>query len=74
LGNCPASAFSDVGLVVATRSGCGAAGAAALKLEANKIAEAESKASERVIWSAEARDELFLGVFMCLFLAFRLCA
>ena len=35
-----------------------------MKLEANKIAETESKATERVIWSAEARTELFWSFFI----------
>jgi hypothetical protein len=49
----------------------GAAGAAgaALKLEANNIAEIESRATERVIWSAEARAELFWRFFILFFLA-----
>ena len=42
----------------------GAAGAAALKLEANKIAATESRATEMVIWSAEARVELFWRFFI----------
>ena len=48
-------------------SGCGlpgAAGAAALKLDANKIAETDSSEIERVIWSAEARAELFWRFFI----------
>jgi hypothetical protein len=37
---------------------------AALKLVANNIAETESRATERVIWSAAARAELFWRFFM----------
>ena len=55
---------SDCGLLCAA----GAAGAA-LKLDANNIAEAESRATERVIWSAEARAELFWRFFILFFLA-----
>jgi hypothetical protein len=57
---------------MATTSDCGlpgAAGVAALKLEANKIAAADIRATERVIWSAEARAELFLRFFILFFLA-----
>jgi len=35
-----------------------------LKLEANKIAETDSRATESVIWSAEARAELFWRFFI----------
>jgi hypothetical protein len=42
----------------------GAAGAAAQKLDANKIAEIESKALARVTWRADARAELFLRFFI----------
>ena len=57
------SEFCDTAAVF----GCGlsgAAGAAAQKLDANKIAEIESNATERVTWRAEARAELFLRFFM----------
>src|SRR6478736_4060389 len=37
---------------------------AALKLEASRIAEMDSRAIENVIWSAEARTESFLVVFI----------
>ncbi len=63
--------FCDAGAVVATTSDSarnGGAGAAALKLEANKIAAMESRATERVIWSAEARAELFWRFFILCFL------
>jgi hypothetical protein len=40
-----------------------------LKLVANNIAETESRATERVIWSAEARAELFWRFFILFFLA-----
>ena len=62
--------FCDAGAVVATAFDCGwngGAGAAALKLEANKIAAMESRATERVIWSAEARAELFWRFFILIF-------
>jgi hypothetical protein len=65
-------AFCEAGAVVATTSDCdlaGAAGAAALKLDANKITAAESRATEMVIWSAEARAELFWRFFILFFLA-----
>ena len=65
-------AFCAAGPVDATTSDCGlacAAGAAALKLDANKIAETESRATERVIWSAEARAELFWRFFILFFFA-----
>ena len=53
----------------------GAAGPAALKLDANKIAETESRAMESVIWSAEARAELFFGFFIGISFAVRgVCA
>lgn len=41
-----------------------AAAGAALKLDANMIAATAMKATERVIWSAEARAELFLRFFI----------
>src|SRR5205814_2046620 len=41
-----------------------------LKLEANKIAAMESRARERVIWSAEARAELCWRFFIRFFLGF----
>ena len=44
---------------------------AALKLDANKIAETDSSATERVIWSTEARVELFWRFFILFFLAFQ---
>jgi hypothetical protein len=37
---------------------------AALKLEASRIAEMDSRAIENVIWSAEARTELLPVVFI----------
>ena len=40
--------------------------AAALKLDANKIAKTDSRTTEMVIWSAEARAE----VFWCFFIFF----
>jgi hypothetical protein len=57
--------------LIAMVSLCGLPGAAgaALKLEANNIAEIESRATERVIWSAEARAELFWRFFILFFLA-----
>jgi hypothetical protein len=61
--NCIA-ATSDFGLP-------GAAGAAALKLDANKIAATDIRATARVIWSAEARAELFWRFFIFVFLAIR---
>jgi hypothetical protein len=64
LGSARRSAFCDTEPLI------GATGAAALKLEANKIAETESRATERVIWSAEARVEL-LGRFFILFFLVR---
>jgi hypothetical protein len=51
----------------AMTSCCGlsdAAGAAALKLDAKRIAETESRTTERVIWSAAARAELFWRFFI----------
>ena len=59
--------FCDAGAVAATTSDCdrnGGAGAAALKLDANKIAAMERRATERVIWSAEARAELSWRFFI----------
>ena len=50
--------------------GCeSAADGAALKLEANRIAETASRATDMVIWSAEARAELFWRFFIVFFLA-----
>jgi hypothetical protein len=40
-----------------------------LKLDANKIAATASRATERVIWSAEARAELFWRFFILFSLA-----
>ena len=40
-----------------------------MKLDANKIAETDSRTTERVIWSAEARAELFGRFFILCFLA-----
>ena len=48
----------------ATTSACGLPGRAALKLEAKRIAETESRATERAIWSAAARVELFWRFFI----------
>ena len=45
----------------------GAAGAAALELDANKIAETDNRATESIIWSAEARVELFCRFFILFF-------
>ena len=59
--------FCDSGTVdAATSNTClpDCAGRAALKLDANKIAATESRATDRVIWSAETRAELFLDFFI----------
>jgi len=64
--------FCAIGPIIAAIFDCGlpgAAGAAALKLDANKIAETAIRATERVIWSAEARAELFWRFFILFFLA-----
>jgi hypothetical protein len=53
----------------ATTSGFGlpgAAGAAALKVDAKRIAETDSSTTERVTWSAAARAELFWRFFIFL--------
>ena len=54
---CATATVSDCGLP-------GAAPGAALKLDANKIAETDSRATERVIWSADARAELSCRFFI----------
>lgn len=63
MGGCGSSAFCDTAAVF----GCelsGAAAGAALKLEANKIAERDSNATTKVTWRAEAFAELFLRFFI----------